>query len=216
MTLAATGLLATTLYYVYAVATAGVITSLEASTTGHSVDTTAGNKGVEIKTGDSTRSLVGMAYCKTAATFADSSTQRFVRSWFNDPGIATNNIFAANSSSSVAAYTEISSAIRNEFAIWSGETVTYSLSGTTFNNAAGNVNYSGVGIDVTNDVEYGANAAYAAAASEGIPIGVMGTRTGLAEGFHFATAVGKPSVGTATWVGGALAHGCRLSITAGK
>jgi hypothetical protein len=83
VSLAPTGLTPAAIYYIYAVATAGVVTSLEASATGHSTSATAGNVGVEIKTGDNTRSLVGMAYIAGGPAFADAPGSRFVRSWHN-------------------------------------------------------------------------------------------------------------------------------------
>jgi hypothetical protein len=86
LSLAPTGLTPSTLYYIYAVATAGVVTSLEASTTGHGPDpATSANAGVEIKTGDPTRSLVGMAYCGAGPAWFDATGNRLVRSWFNRP-----------------------------------------------------------------------------------------------------------------------------------
>lgn len=55
--LAATGATANTTYYVYVYDNAGTLT-LERSTTGHATDS---NNGIEIKSGDATRVLVGMA-----------------------------------------------------------------------------------------------------------------------------------------------------------
>lgn len=54
---AATGLTAGTTYFIYAYMN-GSTMALEASTTGHSADTAT---GMEVKTGDSSRTLVGMA-----------------------------------------------------------------------------------------------------------------------------------------------------------
>lgn len=83
VTLAPTGLTVGTVYLIYAVATAGAISSLEASTTAHVTSTTVGNKGVEIKSGDDTRSLVGMAYITGGPAFADAPATRYTRSWYN-------------------------------------------------------------------------------------------------------------------------------------
>ena len=51
VSLAPTGLTAGTTYFIYALASAGAVSSLEAVTTAHATSTTAGNKGVEIKSG---------------------------------------------------------------------------------------------------------------------------------------------------------------------
>lgn len=83
VTLAATGLSVDTTYFIY-VFMSGATMTLEASTTGHATD---GTTGVEIKSGDSTRTLVGMARVITGPAWQDTDAQRFVRSWFNDPGV---------------------------------------------------------------------------------------------------------------------------------
>jgi len=69
VTLGTGGLSSSTLYYVYVYDNSGTLT-LEASTTAWAVSTTAGNEGVPIKTGDNTRTLVGMAYANTSTQFS--------------------------------------------------------------------------------------------------------------------------------------------------
>jgi hypothetical protein len=78
-TLSNSGLVAATLYYIYAFDNAGTLT-LEASTTGHAVDATV---GVEIKSGDATRTLVGVASmgAGTPGTFQPIGVGTL--SWFN-------------------------------------------------------------------------------------------------------------------------------------
>jgi hypothetical protein len=80
VTLAAAGAVANTTYYIYAYMAANVMT-LEYSTTGHSQDA---NTGVEIKTGDSSRTLVGMGRATATASFTapNASTVTCI-SWFN-------------------------------------------------------------------------------------------------------------------------------------
>lgn len=73
-----TGLAANTLYRIYAYGIAGAVL-LEASTTAHSRHT----NGIQIKTGDPTRTLVGMVYLTSAGQFLDSTAGRCVASWFN-------------------------------------------------------------------------------------------------------------------------------------
>lgn len=200
VTLAPTGLSATTLYYIYAVATAGVITSLEASTTGHSADTTAGNKGVEIKTGDSTRSLVGMAYVKTAATFADTAAQRFVRSWFNDRGVTVRNGFTTDRVSAVTTGFEVIDAeILTEYAAWSGEAISASSSGSVSNSGV-NVNRSGISFDSTTVAAQGAQSA-SIPSGAAVPMSVVGNKDSLTEGYHYLYLLGYVNAGTGTWSG---------------
>jgi hypothetical protein len=70
-TLGTGGLSPSTLYYVYAYDNAGTLT-LEASATAWAVSTTAGNEGMPIKSGDNTRTLVGMIYTNGSTQFTSS------------------------------------------------------------------------------------------------------------------------------------------------
>ncbi|MBB4364256.1 hypothetical protein GGD65_005314 [Bradyrhizobium sp. CIR18] len=74
VSLAATGLMPGTTYLICAYMNSGTMT-LEASTPAHATSTRAGNKGTEIKSGDGTRSLVGMARVITGPAFADTAAQ---------------------------------------------------------------------------------------------------------------------------------------------
>jgi hypothetical protein len=73
VTLANTGLSASTLYNVY-VYMSGSTMTLEASTTGTARDTTT---GVQIKSADSTRTFVGSVRTDGSSNFLDSAAQRF-------------------------------------------------------------------------------------------------------------------------------------------
>jgi hypothetical protein len=76
-------LAASTTYYVYLANISSTLT-VDFSTTGHSTDTTAGNVGIEIKTGDNTRSLIGMIRTNTSSQFFDDNVSNFgVATWFN-------------------------------------------------------------------------------------------------------------------------------------
>lgn len=70
-TLGTGGLSPSTLYYVYAYDNSGTLT-LEASTTAWAVSTTAGNEGMPIKSGDNSRTLVGMLYTNGSTQFTAS------------------------------------------------------------------------------------------------------------------------------------------------
>src|SRR5579871_3715995 len=76
------GLSASTLYYAYVFMNNGVMTG-EFSTTAHATSATAGNVGTEIKSGDDTRTLVGMIYTSGSSQFVNTLSQRLVASWFN-------------------------------------------------------------------------------------------------------------------------------------
>lgn len=113
-----------TLYYIYAYMNAGVMT-LEASATGHSTDAST---GVEIKTSDATRTLVGMARTVTNA-WVDTITQRFVISYFNRAGKDLKNNFSTTRSGASGSIVEMNSEIRCEFLTWGNEIVDASITG---------------------------------------------------------------------------------------
>jgi len=121
VSLAATGLTPAIVYYIYAWMNGAAMT-LEASTTGHSTDLAT---GVEIKTGDPTRTLVGMAYIQNGPVFGDTSSSRLVRSWFNDPGTFQMNTLAATLNGiSRGPGPQVLDGAMNAFILpWSGEMV---------------------------------------------------------------------------------------------
>ena len=82
VTLTNSGLSASTRYYIYAYISNGNVT-LYASTTGYTTDSTAGNIGTPILTGNNAYTLVGMVYMNSSTQFADNSGNRNVLSYFN-------------------------------------------------------------------------------------------------------------------------------------
>jgi len=82
VTLSNSGLSVSTLYYIYASISGGNVT-LSASATAYATDTTAGNVGVRIKSGDNAFTLVGMIYTSAASQFVDTTGNRQVLSYFN-------------------------------------------------------------------------------------------------------------------------------------
>jgi hypothetical protein len=82
VTLSNSGLSASTLYYIYAYISGGNVT-LSASATAYATDTTAGNVGVVIRSGNNAYTLVGMAYTTSGSLFIDDASNRQVLSYFN-------------------------------------------------------------------------------------------------------------------------------------
>jgi hypothetical protein len=135
-----------TTYFIYAFSNSGTVTA-DFSTTGHSPSATAGNVGTEIKTGDDTRSLIGMV--RTGGTViyaADIQTA----SWFNRQG-KTSSVNGATG----ATGTTIS------FVTWATESVHVDLqcwtsnASSTFNNSSINIDGSQVGTNGTADTAAG-------------------------------------------------------------
>ncbi len=212
VTLAPTGLSVSTLYYIYAYMSSGTMT-LEASTTGHATDSTT---GVEIKSGDATRSLVGMAYPVTGPAFADSATQRFVRSWYNDPGINAENYFTADRSTTSATLTEINSEIRCEYLTWAGEKTEALGVGSFFVAATTITVTTALAIDSTSVVAGGAVSYQATTANYATPYCNSAKRVAAADGYHYVTQLGRVSGTTGTWKGNAATgEKCSVAITTG-
>jgi hypothetical protein len=201
VTLAPGAAVSGTLYYIYAFMSSGTMT-LEFSATAPAVSNAAGNKGTVIKTADDTRTLVGMARPTTGPAWADSASQRLVRSWFNDPGIQLKNIFTANRTTTQAigsGYAEINTEIRIEFLIWSGDVIEVHSSGSVFNNTNGASAFSAIGFDGVT-AEDGAIATVTTANYYN-PAAVTSLKTGLAEGYHYATLLGAVDANTGQWRG---------------
>jgi hypothetical protein len=117
VTLAATGLTVGTLYYIYAFMSGATMT-LEASATAPATDS---GTGIRIKTGDATRTLVGMARPITGPAWADSATQRFVRSWFYPQPLVMSKAFTAVRTTTSTTPVEVNTEIRLEALVWGNE-----------------------------------------------------------------------------------------------
>lgn len=193
------GTVTSTTYYVYANVTSGAI-ALQLSTTSHATNST---NGVEVMSSDGTRSLVGMARVSSTGVFADSITQRFVRSWNNrqsiamyasaDPGTKTNT-----------SYAELNTTLRLEFCCWSTEAWNYQVSGNMQLVTAGvtEITYLAVAVDNTttaavatqiylqqNGTTYGT----------ATPCATQAVRT-TGDGYHFVTPINQVSGNTHSYL----------------
>lgn len=202
VSLAPTSLSVGTTYYIYAYMNSGTMT-LEASTTTHATDSTT---GIEIKSGDSTRTLVGMARPITGPAWSDANAQRFVMSWFNRQPLQLLAVLAANQNSTTTTYAEITTGLRVEFLKWSGsETVYASFTGTCSNNTAHAVNSTQLTLDGGSTGEsYSVGQIYQVGAF--IPVACTLGAQGISEGYHYFSPFAHQNVAsTATYVGGGTA-----------
>lgn len=209
ISLAPTSLTPSTLYYVYAYMNSSTMT-LEASTTGHTTDSTT---GVEIKSGDATRTLVGMVRPITGPAFADTETQRFVRSWFNSGSIHCLNPVTSSTLNSNTTYSETSAAYRVEWLSWANEISSPRIDGSIVGSNVAQTIAASIGIDSTT-VSEDAWAPVVTVANillQG-PISVGVDRV-LSEGYHYATILVKASGGTVAVLGSGTA-GTRSVIRA--
>lgn len=118
------------LIYHYAYMNAGVM-AIESVATGHSTDAVT---GVEIKTGDATRTLVGMSI---GGAFTDTPQLQYVRSWFNRMPIKGYMSIQTARSTTSAVNVETNVADRCQFLLWSGESVHISGSSNCANTTVG-------------------------------------------------------------------------------
>lgn len=195
-TLTNSGMNINTLYYIYAFWT-GTAISLEFSATGHSPDSTT---GVEIKTGDSSRTLVGMVYTNGSAQFSDGPTARLVASWFNRRAVGGSVTTSGPLNFTSVSNAEISTSLRVQFLTWANEAVDIKASGQYTNSTA----TQSVAV-----ITYVDSAAYGNVCGSYIPANGVGmafsssnslTPTGgyLSEGFHTARIFGSVTAGTGT------------------
>lgn len=209
VSLAPTALAINTNFDIYAVQTAGVVTSLEASTTVHTTDTVT---GIEIQTGLNTRVLVGKARTIAGPAWQDTEAQRFVISWFNRRNISTRTFFTTNRSLTVVAYAEINTEIRAEFLTWGDAGIIMNAAGTLFNTTNGAQTSTAMGLDGAVAMD-GCNNTGNQAATNSIvmPVGISANPT-PSEGNHFVTLLGFSSAGTSTWLGSGTAGTARCAI----
>lgn len=198
VSLAPTGLTVSTLQYIYVYMNSGVMT-LEASATAFAVDA---NTGVKIKTGDATRTLVGLAYIIAGPNFVDTDEQRYVRSLFNDKGISGKNVLSTNTTTSVTSLVEFNSGMRAQFIAWAGESVSVSANASHSLNNVGTTTVA-IGVDSATVPETGSVCSisfpqpnYYSSLSPTIP------KSGLTAGLHYATLFAQSPGGlTSTYLG---------------
>jgi hypothetical protein len=190
ITISNASLAASTVYYVYTFMNSGTMT-LELSTIGH----TTGTTGIEQKSGDATRSLVGMIRTNATIQFVNSQQQRFCLNWFNRQTIGGSSGFAANRSTTSSTMVEISASERLEFLAWGNEAVFMSSPVNASINTAGSVNTA-----LYTDASSYATAFATVTAGQGVSITTQVPATFASDGYHFASVYGFAPAGfTATW-----------------
>jgi hypothetical protein len=180
VTLAVGAAVAGTLYYIYAYMSGATMT-LEFSATAPAADATYGH---QIKNGDGTRTLVGMARPIAGPNWADTAAQRFVVSFYNRRALSLSggNVALTGITNAGA---ERSTSNRAEFLTWADEAVTYGCYGNVGDSvAATGIIYSAAGIDgVATTTEQAANLT---AAGVQVPMSLT-LASILAVGYHYAS-----------------------------
>lgn len=198
-------LAALTLYYVYIFSNAGTLT-VDFSTTSYATDvSTVGNIGVQIKSGDATRTLVGMIRTNAASQFVDSATQRFVRSWFHNYGVGSYASTLGATTAS-ATFVEVSGGARCELLTWANEFSTANVSVSCYNAIAANNIDTAIGVDSTTSPSAVTNVAQPAGSANLDLIMSVTYSAAFSEGYHFFTILGRSlNVSNASWQSG-LGH----------
>lgn len=206
--LAPTGLTPNTLYYIYAcMGASGMM--LEASTTGRTTDALT---GVEVKAGDASRTLVGMALPIAGPVWSDALNLRLVSSYFNRRSIQIQAGLGSSVGTTSSAASELSTSLRISFLHWSDEAAAFTFDGYAQNSSAGATVASYLAVDGT--VLDGYSVFLNTGAAQIAPVSVtstIGAANGLAEGLHYITPFVSVNAGTGTWVGSASA-GTRCSV----
>ena len=201
------GLAANTLYYVYAKIAAGTLATDTPSTTGYTI----GANGMPVKSGDVTRTLVGMVFTNGSGQFAQQNGAWQVRSYFGNTTIQrTRTQFSTDRTVSSSSFAEINTEIRNSFLVWAGENVEFHTTGSfscaANQSAATQISFDG-GATEQESVAVAANSS----TNRG-PCAINGVKTGLSEGLHYATLFGAAGAGTATWNGSNTASTAQVTL----
>lgn len=194
ITLGTGGLSASTLYYVYCYDSSGTLT-LEASATAPTADS---DTGVQIKTADTSRTLVGMLYTNGSTQFADSATSRTVLSYYNRKNLYGQNAFTAQRTTSSTTFAELNTEIRITFLTWADEAVVVGTIGTSSSNTSTTPVITGIGIDSATVASF-STGSFGGAGTASPLAAAMSAPTSLAVGNHYITVLGKTATGIAAW-----------------
>jgi hypothetical protein len=145
--------------------------------------------GVEIATGQSGCTVVGLVRVGASALFRDLTGERLVLNWFNRRSRTTSNAYTTNRTTNSQTFVEPNIEIRAYFLTWATEAVRLSSGGWV--SLTSGTGFTGVGID-------GALVGPSIAGSASISPVSVGWAGDVAEGFHYVTLMAATSVSTAT------------------
>lgn len=192
--LSVTGLSANTLYDIYAYMNGSTMT-LEASTTGFMIDSTT---GIAVKSGDPSRTYVGMARTVTGPAWADTASRRLVSSYYNRRTTRVEGAFTTTRTTSSTSFVELNSEIRFEFLSWGDNDISFGANGSCYTNPGGGSQFSRITLDGA--VDWVAQQLQTTALDYTIPVTMTGS-AGPSRGYHYATLSGRVSTGTGNWTG---------------
>jgi hypothetical protein len=204
VSLAPTALTPSANYYIYAYMSGATMT-LEASLTTHATDTAT---GMEIKSGDASRTLVGLARTIAGPAWSDTSNARLVISWFNRRPRQCLAGLGASVGTSSAAAAELTNALRCEFVTW-GEHAMFAFDGYASNSTLGATVATYLSLDGTTLQD--AYSVFLNTGANQIGPVALSAAIDLSEGNHYVTPFVSVNTGTGTWIGNGSA-GVRCSM----
>lgn len=153
-----TGLAANAVYYVFAKDDGAGGITLEAIGTGTTTRSTH-TDGVEIRTGDPTRTLVGMIVTTASSQFVSNATTRGVAGWFNRRSAGLFEV-ATNSTTAATSYVKLTNGVST--LMWLGDVATVDCSGVVVPNAVSGGAYL---VNTVNGTSIGGGYGYSTGAS---------------------------------------------------
>jgi len=183
-------LAANTVYTIYAIVVAGVVTAnfRDDAPGNHRPSQTVGNESVEVlyqtstSTEYPTNTLIGMCRTNASAQFQDDKSNKFVLSWFNRRRRTGSNYATANPNTGTGTYAESPTPYRVNFLCWAGDEVEWEIHAATYSGSAV-WTYTAIGFDGINaEVTAQAFGTYYYADL----LSIRDVKVGLTEGFHYA------------------------------
>jgi len=199
VTLAPTGITLTNglaggpMQYIYAFMNAGVM-SLEFSATASAVDATYGHL---VKSGDGTRTLVGIWCASAANTWSTVATEG--ASWFNPRKKQANTAPNNPSTASTTALSAITNAIAQPFVTFAGRLVRAVVRSSMSQSVATASMIVDLGLDGATGTGQMVSSINAQAAASGLESVERSVAKTYAEGRHTLTPIGHTSTGTTTY-----------------
>lgn len=184
------------LLYHYAYMNAGVM-AIESVSTGHSTDATT---GVEIKTGDATRTLIGMSI---GGAFTDQPQMQYVRSWFNRMPIKGYQALQAARSTTSTTVVETNAADRCQFLLWANEYIHLSSACNCYSSLVGALISLTAGFDGAGGVGVGTSI-YSPVANYYSTIATYPIPIASTEGFHMVSPFIAAGAGTSSFASGGV------------
>lgn len=117
------------------------------TTLSHTQDTTAGNVGVEIATGNPNLSVVGMVFINNSTQFEDSTAWRGVCSWFNRRNKVLGGAGTGGQTSTSSTVAEILTSARAYFCAWAEDELYAGVTGGIYSTGGSGSIASQLGVD---------------------------------------------------------------------